>query len=65
MIINKESKAQLPTGKTSGKWYSEGYRAALLDIAKLVDTDASYTNQADRLDKIREWIENNSRLYFD
>jgi len=54
--------ARLPVGKSSQIWSSEGYKSAMKDIAVIVDNGDS---AIDRLNAIRDWIENNSGVYFD
>jgi hypothetical protein len=49
----KTQQHRTPTGRTSQTWFSEGYQAALADIAaKLAEGGEA---------SAREWIANNSR----
>jgi hypothetical protein len=59
-IVNNRH-PQFPNGKTQGKWFTNGYGACAEDIARIILNGES---QIDRLNAIREWIEDNSGIRF-
>lgn len=64
MALTNTAPATYPAsdhGKVVRRWFAEGMKAGLEDIAAIVDNGDS---AIDRLNAIREWIENNSGVSF-
>src|SRR5688572_19071500 len=63
MIVASED-IKVPSGPTTQKHYNAGYRAAMADIAAIVDNagDKPWETASARLNEIRDWVESNSTV---